>query len=72
MLTDDPPQQEAAEFRPDGSAQEVAEAELIFKALAEKGTVQMPVQEYFWALRFGHVVDRFGMPWLINCEKPAV
>ena len=25
--------------------------------------------ETFWALRFGKVVDRFGMPWLINCEK---
>jgi PhnB protein len=25
----------------------------------------------FWALRFGMVVDRFGMPWLINCEKPT-
>ena len=50
---------------------DVAEAERIFKALTEKGTVQMPFQEYFWALRFGHVIDRFGMPWLINCEKPA-
>ena len=50
---------------------DVVEAERIFNALAEKGTVQMPFQEYFWALRFGHVVDRFGMAWLINCEKPA-
>lgn len=22
----------------------------------------------FWAARFGMVVDRFGVPWLINCE----
>ena len=50
---------------------EPGEAERIFRALSEKGTVQMPFQEYFWALRFGHVVDRFGMPWLINCERPA-
>jgi PhnB protein len=41
-------------------------------ALAEQGTVQIPFGETFWALRFGMVVDRFGMPWLINCEKPAV
>jgi PhnB protein len=47
------------------------EAERIFKALAEKGTVQMPLQETFWALRFGVLVDQFGIPWLINCEKPA-
>ena len=47
------------------------EAERIFSALAEDGMVQIPIAETFWALRFGKVVDRFGMPWLINCEKPA-
>lgn len=50
---------------------DAAEAERIFKALEENGTVQMPLQETFWALRFGMVVDRFGTPWIINCEKPA-
>ena len=29
------------------------------------------LQETFWALRFGMVTDRFGIPWMINCEKPA-
>jgi PhnB protein len=47
------------------------EAERIFKALAQNGAVQTPMQETFWALRFGALVDRFGIPWLINCEKPA-
>jgi len=47
------------------------EAERIFKALAENGTVQMPLQETFWALRFGVLVDQFGILWHINCEKPA-
>ena len=50
---------------------DAAEAEPIFKALAEKGTVQIPINETFFALRFGVVVDRFGIAWLINCEKPA-
>jgi PhnB protein len=50
---------------------DAAEAERIFTALAENGTVQIPFGETFWALRFGHVVDRFGMPWIINCEKAA-
>jgi PhnB protein len=48
-----------------------AEAERVFNALAEKGTVQMPIQETFWAARFGMLVDRFGIPWMINCEKTA-
>jgi PhnB protein len=50
---------------------DAAEADRVFNALAEKGTVQMPVQETFWALRFGMLVDQFGTPWIINCGKPA-
>jgi PhnB protein len=50
---------------------EPAEAERVFHALAEKGTVQMPIQETFWAQRFGMLVDRFGTPWMINCNKQA-
>jgi PhnB protein len=29
----------------------------------------MPLEKTFWAARFGMVVDRFGIPWLINCEE---
>ena len=47
------------------------EADRVFRALAEKGTVQMPLQETFWAVRFGMLVDQFGIPWMINCGKPA-
>ena len=45
------------------------EAERIFRALAEGATVQMPIQETFWAVRFGMLVDRFGTPWMINCAR---
>src|SRR5579872_6628405 len=48
-----------------------AEAERVFHALAENGTVGMPIQETFWARRFGMLVDQFGTPWMINCERPA-
>jgi PhnB protein len=48
---------------------DTAKAERIFNALADGGTVQMPFQETFWAAGFGMVVDRFGTPWSINCEK---
>lgn len=47
-----------------------AEAERIFNALAEGGTVNMALQETFWALRFGTLSDRFGTPWMINCPRP--
>jgi PhnB protein len=48
--------------------QSAADAERIFHALANGGTVLMPLEKTFWAARFGMVVDRFGIPWLINCE----
>jgi PhnB protein len=48
-----------------------AEAERVFHALAENGKVNMPIQETFWAARFGMLVDQFGIPWMVNCEKPA-
>lgn len=45
-----------------------ADAERIFHGLAKEGTVVMPLEKTFWAERFGMVVDRFGIPWLVNCE----
>lgn len=48
---------------------DAAEAERIFNALAGSGAVQVPLQETFWALRFGVLEDRFGISWLVNCEK---
>ncbi|MGI8991562.1 MAG: VOC family protein [Bryobacteraceae bacterium] len=45
------------------------DAERIFHALAEKGTVRMPIQETFWSPRFGMLVDRFGTPWMVSCEQ---
>lgn len=50
---------------------DAAEAERIFHALAENGTETMPIAETFWAVRFGMLVDRFGIPWMVNCEKAA-
>lgn len=52
------------------SVDQTADADRIFKELAEGGTVRMPIQETFWAQRFGECVDRFGTPWMINCSKP--
>src|SRR5262245_40713875 len=48
---------------------DVEAAERIFTRLAEGGQVTVPLQQTFWAQRFGAVVDRFGIPWGINCEE---
>ena len=52
------------------AVEQPAEAERIFSTLAQGGQVTMPVQETFWAHRFGMCTDRFGTPWMINCAKP--
>ena len=49
---------------------EPAEAERVFNALAEGGAITMPLEETFWAFKFGMLVDRFGIPWMINCSRP--
>lgn len=46
---------------------DTAEAERVFSALAENGTIRMPITETFWSKRFGMVVDQFGTPWMVNC-----
>ena len=43
----------------------------IFAALAEGGTVMMPIQQTFWSPAFGVVIDRFGIQWEINYEPAA-
>jgi PhnB protein len=42
--------------------------ERIFNALAEGGTTTMPFGKTFWADGFGMCTDRFGIPWMVNCE----
>ena len=46
-----------------------AEAERIFKALSEGGQVHMPLAKTFWSPAFGMFVDRYGIPWMVNCEQ---
>ncbi|RYG71210.1 VOC family protein [bacterium] len=46
-----------------------AEQTRIFDALADGGTVGMPLQPMFWGARFGMLKDRFGIQWMLNCEQ---
>ncbi len=74
MASDAPPgrQQAAQGFNICLSPATVEEAERIFAALGEDArNVIMPLQATFWAHRFGMLVDRFGTPWMVNCERPA-
>jgi PhnB protein len=45
---------------------DAAAADRLFAALAQGGTVQMPLGETFWSPRFGMVTDRFGVQWMVG------
>jgi PhnB protein len=47
----------------------VDEGKKLFDALAEGGKVTMPYGPQFWAVGFGMLTDKFGVSWMVNCEK---
>lgn len=52
------------------SSQDVAEGKRWFDNLSAGGVVTMPWSETFWAKGFGMFTDKFGIPWMVNVEKP--
>ena len=51
------------------TAADEADAQRCFLSLSDGGTVLMPYQETFWSAGFGVLIDRFGIPWEINCAQ---
>lgn len=47
------------------------EADRIFNALAEGGTITMPIADQFWGDYFGGLTDRFGINWMVNYSDPS-
>ena len=45
---------------------DAARGERTFNALAQGGSVSMPIDNAFWGGRFGVVVDKFGNEWMIS------
>lgn len=71
MASDTPPERFS---KPQGfslslSAKTPDEADKIFAALSVGGQVHMPIAESFFAHRFGMLVDKFGVPWMVICQK---
>lgn len=50
---------------------DTARAKTIFDNLADGGNVTMPLDKTFWAEAFGMLTDKFGVNWMVNCDKPA-
>jgi PhnB protein len=49
---------------------DVSQAETMFANMSEGAIVIMPMQETYWAERFGMLTDKFGINWMFNVDKP--
>lgn len=41
----------------------------VFEALSRGGKVMQPLEDTFWGAKFGMLVDRFGIQWMLNCTE---
>ena len=64
------PFQQGSNFWVALGCESVLEIEEAFNTLSDKGKVMMPLQETFWATRFGMFTDKFGIHWMLNLDKP--
>jgi PhnB protein len=46
-----------------------ARGKQVFDSLAEGGKVTMPFAKQFWGAQFGMLVDKFGVPWMVNSNE---
>jgi PhnB protein len=47
---------------------DLSEAKRLFAALSAGGEMMMPLDKMFWGAHFGMFADKFGVPWMINCD----
>ena len=77
MASDNHPDHTAVPFKQGNNflinldCESVQEIDRLFAAFSDQGKITMPLQETFWAARFGILTDRFGVNWMFNLDKPA-
>ena len=47
-----------------------AEADQVFSSLSDGGQVTMPLGKTFWSPRYGMLIDRFGIGWMVMVRDP--
>jgi PhnB protein len=48
------------------------EADRLFHALSDGGKVLQPLEEMFWGAYYGHVRDKYGIYWMVNCANESI
>ena len=46
------------------------EIDKTFVAISAGGNITMPLQDTFWGAKFGMCVDKFGVSWMFNYDRP--
>ncbi|MBM2620010.1 VOC family protein [Actinoplanes sp. LDG1-06] len=44
--------------------------EEVWEKLADGGVVQMPFEKQMWGDLYGQLVDKFGVPWMVDVVAP--
>jgi PhnB protein len=53
------------------TADSVADAQRVFDRLAAGGRVEQPLVKTFFAAKFGTLVDKFGVNWMVLADAPV-
>ena len=51
------------------SVKKEADVDRVFAALANGGSVQMPLGKTFWSPKFGMLADKYGVGWMVGVES---
>jgi len=49
-----------------------AQTQSIFSSLIDRGTVIMPFETVFWRGKFGMLLDKFGIQWMVSCNDGSI
>jgi PhnB protein len=52
------------------SVDSIEEAERTYALLSDGGQIFLPMQETFFAFRFGMLRDKFGTSWMVLNQRP--
>lgn len=61
-----PPRTEGNNFSISVHPDSREEADRLFQALSEGGSVTVPLEDQFWGDYYGALTDRFGVQWMVN------
>lgn len=46
----------------------IEQIEKLFTLLRQEGKIVQELANTFWGARFGMLIDKFGMHWMLNCQ----